>query len=395
MLSTEWANRMASNLESYDFVGKTFSVLGDSISTGGLTVLTQFENIQMTYVPTNDIYRTDIFTFNSNIFAEDTTFYFNSYEHPLSILEIEDSDFMCLSYNGQYIITDQGPNQWLPEDINEPFYNILYYFDEETSSLIMLIQSSENLSNMNITIYQRTFPLAWSEDAMDYYSGVNYVAEDCWWYYLIKKLGMELLSNNSWGGRRVTNTADIASHAPGGFHQTEINLLQMNNQQPDIIIIKLGINDFQNEVELGDYDGSTTLSEEVEKYPNANVAYANFSVAYATLLDRVTTTYPNAKIYCCTLAPIDANGDTPASRGTEIIFPELNNNGIALTTYNKRIRELAQAFGVTVIECESCGINYLNIWETVVYGTRVILVHPNRKGLELIGNTVVNAILYK
>lgn len=272
---------------------------------------------------------------------------------------------------------------------------------------------------------------------------------DCWWHYLISDLGMELMVNNSWGGRCLTviNDFDTSGRAHkdgteegfGGCHIRELRALGRWSgpdgwssghlvERPDYIIIRLGVNDFNGgytcelnddgtytkvhaqEPILGDYDGTYPLEEIFsQNYFDINYRHAfairektdpllkNFSNAYALTLSRLQRMYPRTKFFCCTLSPFDANGDFG-------IYPELNDgtdeNGLSyhykksvLTDFNDRIRQLSFAFGCGVIEHATCGITYQNFKETMYKESNGRYLHPNVKGSKLMGETAVRTLI--
>ena len=200
--------------------------------------------------------------------------------------------------------------------------------------------------------------------------------DDTWWEKTIDALGLTLLVNNSWSGRFACGYADTwtGRTTNAGYKQTNIDQLQLNGEKPDIIIIELGINDFNNEAPEGDYDGTTTLPTD----PNT------FTAGYAMMLDRIMTTYPLAQVYCCTLVNQDHN---PPS-----VFPEVNGNGVSLTEWNNCIRKLATAFGAKIIDFASCGITHYNmstyIGDYGDYGAGDG-VHPNAAGHSLMANEAI------
>ena len=128
--------------------------------------------------------------------------------------------------------------------------------------------------------------LAWTY-ATNYYSSAEikktgFKIENCWWYYLISDLKMELMINNSWGGRCLTVINDFDSKGRkhqdeteegfGACHIRELRKLgQWNGQNgwssgylvqaPDYILIRLGVNDFNGGTtcELKD-DGTYTAT---------------------------------------------------------------------------------------------------------------------------------------
>lgn len=191
-------------------------------------------------------------------------------------------------------------------------------------------------------------------NATYYPSGTVQKVTDTWWKKLIDALGMTLNVNNSWSGSRVTGNGESA-----GCGSRAENL----GTTPDVIIVWMGINDFNNEVALGTYDGTTEL-------PSAT---NTFREAYAIMLNKILTTYPTSEVWVCTLPQCERN----AERG----FPEINGNGVALFEFNKAILELADAFGVKVLDHNKSGLTYQNM---PTYNPDNL--HPNNLGHSLIAN---------
>lgn len=177
-----------------------------------------------------------------------------------------------------------------------------------------------------------------------------------WWKKLMDALGMTLDVNNSWSGSRVTTTSGDASAGCGAR-------CEALGTSPDVIIVWMGINDFCGEVGLGTYDGTTAVP----------ATTTTFREAYAIMLNKILTKYKTSEVWVCTLPQCERNGETG--------FPEINGNGVALAAFNKAICELAEAFGVKVLDHNRCGLNYQNI---SVYESDSL--HPNKSGHSLIAN---------
>lgn len=181
-------------------------------------------------------------------------------------------------------------------------------------------------------------------------------AGDTWWKKLMDALGMTLDVNNSWSGSYVTTVNGNASAGCGARAEAL-------GESPDVIIVWMGINDFGNEVGLGTYDGTTTIP----------ATTTTFREAYGVMLNKILTKYKTSEVWVCTLPQCEKNGETG--------FPEINGNGVALAAFNKAICELAEAFGVKVLDHNRCGLNYQNI---SVYESDSL--HPNKSGHSLIAN---------
>lgn len=201
-----------------------------------------------------------------------------------------------------------------------------------------------------------------------YYTGSNCgvsAVTDTWWMKLITALGMTLDTNNSYSGSYVTT------------HSSETTAGCMTRCQnlgsPDVIIVWMGINDFNNEVAIGSYDGSQT-------FPTATTT---FREAYSIMLNKILTAYKTAEVWVCTLPYDERSGDTG--------FPEANGNDVLLYTWNEAIRELAKLFGVKVLELAQCGMTYQNMdtytgdWNSSTSAG----LHPNAAGHSLIANQCI------
>ena len=81
-----------------------------------------------------------------------------------------------------------------------------------------------------------------SGGAIYYNSGTLGVSRtDTWWQQTIDVLGMELLVNNSWSGSTVLHTR---SGTAGAYVDRCVQLHNTEGEEPDVIAIFLGTNDF-------------------------------------------------------------------------------------------------------------------------------------------------------
>ncbi|PCE10078.1 hypothetical protein CKY08_00325 [Enterococcus faecium] len=188
--------------------------------------------------------------------------------------------------------------------------------------------------------------------------------ETTWWKQLIDQSDgkLELLVNNSWSGSRVTTTTGVEQAGV-----TRATLLHNDISDPDLIITYMGINDFNNGVDQGTFDGSTSPTF---------TDTATFREAYTLMLKNMTQRYPKAKIYCCTL-PFNARGG----------FPRINGKGVLLDSFNGDIKRLSKLFGCEVIELDRIGLNENNTSLFLGDG-----LHPNDLGMDLITEMMKKAI---
>ena len=176
---------------------------------------------------------------------------------------------------------------------------------------------------------------------------------DMWWYKVADELKLVIDTVNAYGGSRITLGNE---RYPSFLTRCE----DLGN--PDIIIIEGGINEILHTSgnSLGDYEfGSTTDNTKLRQ-------------AYQTLITKIRTKYPYAKLYCCT-PTISANA----------IF-DVKSNGISYYTLVDSIRTICDAYNVTVIDTAKCGITSENY--SYYLGDDV---HPNSNGMNLIADYII------
>jgi lysophospholipase L1-like esterase len=199
-------------------------------------------------------------------------------------------------------------------------------------------------------------------------AGVSAVS-DTWWYKLITALGATLEKNNSWSGSAVSNCR--GSYPKSGIQRCT------NLGNPDVIIVRMGTNDFYFGAELGTYDGTTAIP----------TGETTFSDAFAKMLDMIMTTYKTAEIWVCTMTQFERIGN--------VGYPETNSHGETIAEWNERIRKIARALGAKILDDAMCGMTYQNIgvytsdqpYEQTGNG-----LHPNAAGMSLIANNCIRTM---
>lgn len=192
------------------------------------------------------------------------------------------------------------------------------------------------------------------------YPDSNMGVENTWWHKVYTELGYELAVNNSWSGSIVTSgqTYNVRSK---NLHNTT------SGAKPDIIVIFMGINDFNAGIYIGNYDGT----KDAPNIPQS------FSEAYGRLITNIKNAYKDAEIYCCTLLP-----DMKRLSSTK------NEIGKELEDYNEAIKEIAENLDVGIIELDvDTGIDRSNLSKYTVDK-----LHPNSAGMELIAKVIIDAI---
>lgn len=190
-------------------------------------------------------------------------------------------------------------------------------------------------------------------------------AGDTWWGLLAKRLGCEVLVNNSFSGSRVTKLPDRDGLFPSGCSDERTSSLHKNETQPDIVIVYLGTNDWYNGVSLEHKHGIQRLLDQ------------SFSHAYNNMLDKIRTNYPSAEIWCCTLCPSDVKNESGQ-------FP-FEKMGVHMKTYGDIIKDIAAKNNYRVIDLYSYGCFY-----STVDG-----YHPDCEGMKSLADMAVSELTDK
>ena len=215
-------------------------------------------------------------------------------------------------------------------------------------------------------------------------------AEHIWIYKAAQSLGANILVNNSWSGSAVKFWQ---YGAPGMWEDRAVQLHDNtgdnNGQEPDIIVVYMGTNDFKyTELVNGTYakleDGSYYQSV-LGSYEDVNFAtlitdngdgtftYAepqNTMEAYAISFHKMQQRYPNSEIYVMNILPFRAGIHQP-------------------TEFNEDIRQMVEHLGVHLVDIEDIGIEadeksfeyLMEDW-----------LHPNIKGMEVLANAFESAV---
>lgn len=208
-----------------------------------------------------------------------------------------------------------------------------------------------------------------------YRSGTNGVAlNDTWWMQVIDKLGGEILVNNSYS--RSTVFDPEGDEKTQGYYERCVNLHDNTGEnageEPDIIIVYMGINDFSYCREaLGSYadiDFQKLIQGDTYIQPTTTCE------AYAIMLHKLSNRYPDAEVYCFTL---------PAKKNFQ------NNEEAIFIKYNNSIKQIAERYGCIVVDAyNDTGIlKYKELNEMYLADG----VHPNKNGMDALTASFINA----
>ena len=254
-----------------------------------------------------------------------------------------------------YYIPKRGIDYWTEEDKSEIVNDVFdvisaEYNTEYKGKTLSILGASYDLVNSKYDVNNE---------------------DEIWWGMVCKALGMAVLKNNSISG------STVAGDTENSGCQTRCEDLHVGTDNPDVIIIAMGGNDFKNEIPLGTYDGNGD-------FPTDTSA---FREAYAIMLNKILTKYPDAEVFVCTRPYIfECNGD--------VAFPEKNESGILFKEWNEAIIDIANLFGVRVVDQTKCGIT----WQNRKYfggdykeDTGWVL-HPNKWGQAAMANEIIRTM---
>nr|DAG09924.1 MAG TPA: GDSL-like Lipase/Acylhydrolase [Caudoviricetes sp.] len=200
-----------------------------------------------------------------------------------------------------------------------------------------------------------------------YYTGQNSGVssyEQMWWQRICDQTGMHRLVINAWSGSKVSGIdASISNFVPMS-DVSRAQGLHTEDDDPDIIIVFGGTNDFSKE--------------------NADIV--TFEDAYHLMINRMQARYKSAKIYCLSL-PIFVRTNTDK---TGI---EKNDEEKTVFDYNEVIRRVSNQRSCEYIDLNGCGITRQNMYPTYAIDYETIPTHPNSLGHDVYAKRILSRLL--
>ena len=227
----------------------------------------------------------------------------------------------------------------------------------------------------SISTYEGYIPAGWRR----FYTNSNLTSvNNTYWMKLCKTLGMTY-NNCAYSASLVSGDSTATTVTGGqkecpGCSDVRINALNRDGKTPDILLIYLGLNDWGNDVQIGDWDKNSAIPAE------GNIT--TFAAAYALMITKIRTLYPTLRIFCCTI---------PSTRNRATTPPIVNNAGIAIQAYNDALTMVARTLGCDVIDLNACGLNYISIADLSVDG----VTHPDIAGHDLMYKKVLTELIAK
>jgi len=229
----------------------------------------------------------------------------------------------------------------------------------------------------------------WLPSSISGYDGSKYVTyypsgdvnavSKTWWYKAAEMLGLNPstdINNCAWSGCQLSGDSTSTSSASVGCSTRRVTDLAARGFTPDIILVFISCNDWRNNVAVGTWAVTDAVP--------AEGTITTMRAAYALLLNKIHTTYPSARVFCCT------NLDDPRRDATQG-YPSNNGNGVTTSQWNDNIKEIAEAFGCDVINMHNCGLTYQNMASFATDGG----THPNAAGMAMMARKVASELIAK
>ena len=131
-------------------------------------------------------------------------------------------------------------------------------------------------------------------NAVYYTAGKHGVyADDTWWMQVCSDMGLRLLVNNSWSGSSLLHERN---GTVGAYVDRCVQLHNNAGEDPDIIAIQMGTNDFQyykDTLGTADIDYSALITENGDGTYTYSTPVTSLEAA-AIVLHKISVRYPNA-----------------------------------------------------------------------------------------------------
>lgn len=205
-----------------------------------------------------------------------------------------------------------------------------------------------------------------------------------WIEVLCDKTGATLIGNGAYSGASLCDgQADARYAGIEGFSEWTMGTLKQrdddgNDILPDVVFIYRGTNDMTHSMTKGGFARIDSYDIATNGYPTTDEDDESYSFrkAYIMTIKKIRDTYPNAKIYCCTLNVF--------KRITYDRFPT-RNNYYSLPQINQCIREIANEMGCGLVELDKDGITFENCYPTYINDSETTPTHPNQTGHNVMG----------
>lgn len=209
-----------------------------------------------------------------------------------------------------------------------------------------------------------------------------------WWKQLCRITGAEPLVIDAYASSCcAVASASWTSNITPGVDDSRCRALHTgstssgNRIDPDIILIAMGLNDFQANVPLGAWDGHESL---------ASSDTVTWRGAYANMLLKIHTEYPDALVFC--LSPwFFVRGN---AAGVNV-----NTVGNTYQDYEDAMMEICELMGGVYVDSNNFGFTRQNYSaQSFAFDDNASdgsLFHPNATGQEILGQSIAAAVREK
>ena len=189
---------------------------------------------------------------------------------------------------------------------------------------------------------------------------------ETFWGILLQKYGMELCVNNSWSGSKILDD----NLAAAGWNTRPCELHRADGSEPEIILSFMGNNDFTKERPAGE-----VTDDLFDRVAAEDFVPENFAEGYAVMLHKVTTRYPEAKLFLFNMA-------WRTEEKSELLIK-----------YNEIIEKCAAHYGGFVVRLTESRMSRLDYAKYTCDGK----LHPNAEGMAIWAELIEDAmkICYK
>lgn len=208
------------------------------------------------------------------------------------------------------------------------------------------------------------------------------------WYRLVgEELGMVFDASATWNGNSYCAHEDDNVRKIGyGWHPLQIARLADRDAEgkriaPDVVFLCRGTNDATHTP----FARITSFGQGNDEIPENDMVYGTeygFKEALALTVSSIQQTYPEAKIFLCTLTPFHRLGDHT--------FP-MSNTYHTMQEYNQAIKEVAEYMGCSVIDFSKCWTFYNCV--SGGYVSPGDYTHPVQKGHEAMCRQAIRDML--
>ncbi|MBO5221165.1 MAG: leucine-rich repeat protein [Clostridia bacterium] len=208
---------------------------------------------------------------------------------------------------------------------------------------------------------------------------------DTWWMQACNDLGLQLLVNNSWSGSSLLHTRNgtVGAYVDRCL-QLHDDTGENAGEEPDIIAIQMGTNDFQyykDTLGTANIDYASLITQNRDGTFAYGVPATSLEAA-AIVLHKISVRYPNAEVYYLNISQrVD---------GTDAL----------IQSFNAELKKVVEHFGAHIVDIYGSAIT-MESFATYIGDGRV---HPNKLGMDayteafkaaLLANTVYTAQTHK